>query len=159
MGVALSIFFPALHGQQNEVPFIAGFRAGVIALQGVLIGSALILWIAILAETILKKEAMGFGDVKFVGAIGAFCGWQGTVTAIFGGAIIGSLWFAGALVWQKVSGKKLQLKTPEPDTGPADLAMGAHVPYGPMLALGGLLHFLVLHPYIAAYFAKLQEVL
>ncbi len=159
VGVALSIFFPALHGQHDEVPFIAGFRAGVIALQGVLIGSALILWIAILAETILKKEAMGFGDVKFVGAIGAFCGWQGTVTAIFGGAIIGSLWFAGALIWQKVSGKKLQLKTPEPDTEPADLAMGAPVPYGPMLALGGLLHFLVLHPYIAAYFAKLQEVL
>lgn len=159
VGVALSVFVPSLHGQYDEVPLIASMRAGTIALQGMLIGSALVLWIAILAEIILKKDAMGFGDVKFVGAIGAFCGWQGTITAIFGGAIIGSLWFAGALIWQKVSGKKLQLKTPEPDSETADLAMGAHVPYGPMLALGGLLHFLFLHRYIAAYFERLQEVL
>ena len=42
---------------------------------------ALVLWIALLAEAALKKEAMGFGDVKFTGAIGAFCGWHGAVFA------------------------------------------------------------------------------
>ena len=29
-----------------------------------------------------------------------FTGWQGTVTAIFGGAIVGTLWFVVALLWQ-----------------------------------------------------------
>ena len=159
LGVIISIFVPSLHGQSHELAVVAGLRAGTIALQGLLIGSALVLWIAILAETILKKEAMGFGDVKFVGAIGAFCGWQGTITSIFGGAIIGSLWFAGALLWQKISGKQMKLKTPEAGEAPTDLGMGAHVPYGPMLALGGLLHFLFLHRWVEAYFAQLQEML
>lgn len=158
-GVIISLFVPSLHGQAHELPVVAALRAVVISLQGLLIGSALVLWIAILAEAILKKEAMGFGDVKFVGAIGAFCGWQGAITSIFGGAIIGSLWFAAALIWQKVSGKQMKLKTPEPGEEPADLAMGAHVPYGPMLALGGLLHFLFLHQYVDAYFAELQSLL
>ncbi len=54
----------------------------------------------VVAEAVLKKEAMGFGDVKLVGAIGAFTGWQGTVTAIFGGAIVGTVWFAVALLWR-----------------------------------------------------------
>ncbi|MDV7398970.1 prepilin peptidase, partial [Arthrospira platensis SPKY1] len=58
---------------------------------GGLIGSALLLWIALGAEAILRKEAMGFGDVKLLGAIGAFCGWQGAVFAIFGGAVLGML--------------------------------------------------------------------
>jgi len=159
LGVILAAFVPSLHNQSHELPLIAGLRSGVIALQGVLIGSALVLWIAILAEAVLKKEAMGFGDVKFVGAIGAFCGWQGAITSIFGGAIIGSLWFAGALLWQKISGKQMKLKTPEPGEAPADLGVGAHVPYGPMLALGGLLHFLFLHRWVEAYFAQLQEML
>jgi len=158
-GVLISFFVPALHGQSNELFVVAAFRSGTISLQGLLIGSALVLWIALLAEVVLKKEAMGFGDVKFVGAIGAFCGWQGAITAIFGGAIIGSVWFMIALLWQKISGKQMKLKTPEPGEEPTDLGMGAHVPYGPMLALGGLLHFLFLHRWVEAYFAKLQEML
>lgn len=159
VGVILSIAVPALHGQSHEIPVIAALRSGTIGLQGLLIGSALVLWIALIAEAVLKKEAMGFGDVKFVGAIGAFCCWQGTITSIFGGAIIGTIWFTGALLWQKLSGKKMKLKTPEPGEAPTDLGIGAHVPYGPMLALGGLIHFLFLHRWVDAYFADLQSLL
>jgi leader peptidase (prepilin peptidase)/N-methyltransferase len=162
VGVLLAFAVPALHGQSHEFFPIAALRSGTLALQGLLIGSALVLWVALLAEAVLKKEAMGFGDVKFVGAIGAFCGWQGAVTSLFGGAVIGTAWFAIALLWQKISGRKLKLKTPEPtETGAAstDLAMGAHVPFGPMLALGGLLHFLWLHRWVDAYFAELHALM
>jgi len=163
-GVLLSCLVPSLHGRQHELFLIASLRSGVDGLVGLLAGSGLVLWIALLAEAVLKKEAMGFGDVKFVGAIGAFTGWQGAVAAVFGGAVIGTLWFALALLWQGLFRKA---KPPEPappaapDPGPADsapaapapLGFGVHVPFGPMLAAGGLLYFLVAHAWVDAYFA------
>jgi len=57
---------------------------------GLAAGSALALWISLLGEWILEKEVLGFGDVKFLGAIGAFCGWQGAVFSVFGGAFVGA---------------------------------------------------------------------
>jgi leader peptidase (prepilin peptidase)/N-methyltransferase len=44
----------------------------------------------ICTEIILPREAMGFGDVKFMGAIGAFIGWQGAIFALMVSSIIGS---------------------------------------------------------------------
>lgn len=159
VGLVLSVFVPILHGQTHEIAIVASLRAGTIGLKGMLIGSALILWIALVAEAILKKEAMGFGDVTFVGAIGAFCGWQGTITSIFGGAVIGTLWFIGARGWEIISGKKIALNSLEPGGSKTELSINAHVPYGPMLAAGGLLHFLVLDQIVAEYFSKLNELL
>jgi leader peptidase (prepilin peptidase)/N-methyltransferase len=159
VGVILSFLVPALHHQTGEVFLLASLRSGVISLQGLLVGSGLVLWIALLAEEILKKEAMGFGDVKFVGAIGAFCGWQGTISAIFGGAVVGTVWFICAKLWELCSGKKMQMKVPDQGEAPTALGMGAHVPYGPMLAIGAALHFLFLHRYVANYFAEIQSLL
>lgn len=110
-GVGLAFLVPVLHGQPAELPGSA-LRSATVALQGLLIGSGFLLWFALLAEVILKKEAMGFGDVKFVGAIGAFCGWQGALFSVFGGAIVGTLWFALAWSWQKMSGKSAQPALP-----------------------------------------------
>lgn len=42
-------------------------------------------------ELVLPREAMGFGDVKFMAAIGAFLGWQATVFSLFASAVIGSV--------------------------------------------------------------------
>lgn len=144
VGVLISFALPALHGVHGELFILDSLRAGVASIQGMLIGSGLVLWIALLAEVILKKEAMGFGDVKFVGAIGAFCGWQGAVFSIFGGAIVGTVWFAIALIWEKAAGKPAPVAPPTetPEGEPTQLAFGAHVPFGPMLAIAGGLYLL-----------------
>ena len=101
---------------------------------------------------------MGFGDVKFVGAIGTFTGWHGTISTIFGGAIIGSLWFMIALIIGKFAKSPAQiLKSETPDGQPAELEFGSQVPFGPMLAIAGLIHFLWLHTYVDAYLNELSS--
>lgn len=158
-GVLLSCFVPALHGFHSEFFLTDSLRSGIASLQGLLIGSGLVLWIALVAEEILKKEAMGFGDVKFVGAIGAFCGWQGAAFSIFGGALVGTVWFVIALIWEKVSGKKAPVAPPTetPEGEEAPLGFGAQVPFGPMLAIAGAIHFLFLKAWVARWFAEIAQ--
>lgn len=161
VGVVLSFAVPALHDQQGNLFLLDSLRSGVASLQGLLVGSGLVLWIAVTAEAVLKKEAMGFGDVKFVGAIGAFCGWQGAAFAIFGGAVVGCVWFAVALLWQKIAGHPTSVAPPSetPEGTPAPLGFGMHVPFGPMLAIAGALHFLFFRAPVAAWFRQLGELL
>ena len=157
-GVLLACLVPALHGQDSGVFLLDAVRSGFIALVGLLVGSGLVLWIALIAETILKKEAMGFGDVKFVGAIGAFCGWQGAVFAIFGGACVGTVWFALAWVWEKLSGRRAAAAPPSetPEGEPTALAFGAHVPFGPMLAIAAALYFLFFRGRVNGWIAEVS---
>jgi leader peptidase (prepilin peptidase)/N-methyltransferase len=156
-GLLISVLVPSLHGQASEYFVIASVHSGQEALLGLFVGSGLVLWIALFAEAILKKEAMGFGDVKYLGALGAFVGWKGAVFGMFGGAILGCGWLLAALCWQKITGRKSPLDLPAetPDGVPSELGLGVHVPFGPMLGVATLLYFFGLHRWIDAYFAGL----
>jgi len=161
LGLLLSLLVPALHGQHSDLYVLDSLRSVTIGLQGLFVGSGLVLWIALVAEALLRKEAMGFGDVKFAGAIGAFCGWQGAVFALFGGAIIGTVWIALAFLWRKISGQPARTAPPTetPDGEPTALGFGVHVPFGPMLAIAAALHFLCFHQWVADYFAQISELI
>lgn len=160
IGVVAAFAFPALHGVTAEMPLLAHLRSGGVAIVGVMIGSALILWIKLLAEAVLRKEAMGFGDVTFMGAIGAFCGWQGALFAVFGGAIVGSVWVGLARLWMLVAGKSAPI-APRAETADGqeteELGMGVHVPFGPMLAVGAAIYFLGADRWFDAYLGTLAE--
>lgn len=113
-GLAASALVPALHG---ETTIIGALIKGGI---GAAFGFGLLWGVAMLGEFVFKKEAMGFGDVKLMGAIGAFFGWQGVCFTVlvssFAGTIVGLV-----LIF---SGKK---------------EMQSRIPYGPYLALAALL--------------------
>ena len=158
VGVLLSFLLPSLHGQSHEIYVVESVRSGVDGLLGLLVGSGIVLWIALIAEALLKKEAMGFGDVKFLGALGAFVGWKGAAFAMFGGAILGCVWFVFALIWQKAFGRPSAVapKVETPDGQPAEIGLGVHVSFGPMLGLGALLYFFVLHRWVDAYVDNLR---
>jgi leader peptidase (prepilin peptidase)/N-methyltransferase len=143
-GVALSFLVPALHDQRGGLYALDSILSGGAGIIGLLIGSGLVLWIALLAEAVLKKEAMGFGDVKFAGAIGAFTGWPGAVFAVFGGAVVGCVWIVLALLWKRLAGR-----------GPGSLGLGARVPFGPMLAVAAAIYFLGGDTWVAAYIDRL----
>jgi leader peptidase (prepilin peptidase) / N-methyltransferase len=65
----------------------------------------------------IPREAMGFGDVLFIGMIGSFCGWRAVLFAIFAGSVIGSV----CAIVPRLIGKA---------------EWTAKIPFGPYLAAG-----------------------
>jgi leader peptidase (prepilin peptidase)/N-methyltransferase len=70
-----------------------------------------------LTAVTIPREAMGFGDVKFIAAIGAFLGWKAVLFTLCSASIIGCI---AALAGIFIARDKA----------------GSRVPFGPFLALG-----------------------
>lgn len=54
----------------------------------------------------LPREAMGFGDVKFMAAVGAFLGWQATIFCLFGSSVLGAVIGGGLLLLRRGQGSR-----------------------------------------------------
>lgn len=163
IGVVLSFMFPALHGVEGA-PIAENIESGVLSIIGALLGAGLVYWIAVLGEIVFRKPAMGEGDVKFVGFIGAFCGWQGAVFAMFGGAFVGSIVLLPILLlgrifgWGSKPGAVAATDAQDDEEGgEEDVQFGSQVPFGPMLAVAGLIYFLGFDRYVDAYFAEFSS--
>jgi leader peptidase (prepilin peptidase) / N-methyltransferase len=122
-GLILSAGIPALH-----LPYRVFLPRdyGVSFLWGALgaaAGFSLLWLVSVVGRALFKKDAMGFGDVKLLGAIGAFLGVKAVLFTIvvssLAGTVIGLLW-----MWRR--GKQWQ----------------SRIPYGPFLAAGALVWML-----------------
>lgn len=145
VGVMISFLVPQLHGATDApIYLLNGLKSATHSIVGVFVGSGLILWIALIAEALLKKEAMGFGDVKFMGLIGAFLGWKGAVFSMFAGAMVGTVWFVLAMAVQALtrSRRPAALRAETPEGEETEIGFGAHVPFGPMLAIAAAIYLL-----------------
>ncbi|MGZ5035737.1 MAG: prepilin peptidase [Usitatibacter sp.] len=106
---------------------IANSFGTYVDLRSAVLGAAggyLLLWSVYWAfRLIARKEGMGFGDFKLLAAIGAWTGWQVLPVAILVsaglGAIVGSI-----VLWMTKRG------------------VDARIPFGPYLALGGIVGLL-----------------
>lgn len=113
LGVPLSVLVPELQGEYVRL------HALYWSLGGLVFGFGFLWLIGFVFSKIVKKDALGFGDVKLIGAVGAFFGPGAVLFTI----IVSS--FVGAVV-----GVGLMLR------GKAKLGGFTAVPYGPFLALG-----------------------
>ena len=75
---------------------------------------------AVASEIVLPREAMGLGDVKFMGAIGAFLGWPAVLFSIVVSTIIGSAVGITLVLMKK-------------------RALSSRLPYGPYIAVAATL--------------------
>lgn len=87
------------------------------SLIGLLSGFLLFLLIAELARLILKKDAMGGGDIKFMTMLGAVLGWKGVLLTTFLSSFLGSFVGISMAFLQKQAGPK-------------------KIPFGPFIAVG-----------------------
>jgi len=98
---------------------LAGGLTLVQALLGALVGFGALWGVAKFGTWLFKKEAMGGGDLKMMGMVGAFLGIPGVLLTLFLGALLGSLIF-GPISWK--TGKLVPFGI--------FLAVGAAVSYG-----------------------------
>jgi leader peptidase (prepilin peptidase)/N-methyltransferase len=119
-GLNLSIFFAGVGGlavnamlAENPVAFI--MEQGAPALGGTLVYGLGSLLLRQGAEVVLKREAMGLGDVKFFAAAGFWLGLNANAASMLM-IISGLCGIALALVWRKRTGE-------------------AEVPFGPSLII------------------------
>ncbi len=117
LGIVLSYFYPELQKQSES------FQGLIYSVQSTFLGMGGLFAFLSFAEFFLKKEAMGLGDVKLMGCIGAFCGWQTCLQALFLAAILGCFcllfYYSFSTFLLK---KEIQLKNKQ-------------IPFGPFLSI------------------------
>jgi leader peptidase (prepilin peptidase)/N-methyltransferase len=86
----------------------------------------------IVRELEIPREAMGRGDLKFLACIGAFLGWRAVLFSVFAGSLVGSVVGLVTLI----IGKRV---------------WSAKLPFGPYLALGGLIWMFFGEPLVRWY--------
>ncbi len=113
-GLVLSACVPALHGAETGR---GGLLWGVV---GAAAGWGLLWAVAGLGRMAFRREAMGFGDVKLMGAIGAFLGWRAVLFTLVVSSLVGSAVGIGLVVFRR-------------------RGMQSRIPFGPYLALAAAL--------------------
>ena len=103
---------------------LVNYNLAINMLLGCLAGGGIFLLITLLGGFIAGKEAMGFGDVKLMGAMGLFFGWMG-ITAI---SVIAFL--LGAIISIVLIISKIR-KTNE------------YIPFGPFIVLAAFIAIIV----------------
>lgn len=93
----LSALIPSLHesafmgSRLFEITGVLRMDAFLSSLAGIFIGGGVLWVLGIVGEAILKKPAMGFGDVKLMAMVGGLTGFPAALLGITLGAFLGSI--------------------------------------------------------------------
>ena len=116
LGIIASTLFPVMQGQETRLWGLLMSLISAVACGGVLF------LIGEIATRVLKKEAMGFGDVKLLAMIGAFMGWKLGGICLFFASLTGALVGVTLILLKKVEWQ-------------------SRIPFGPYIVLGALVSY------------------
>lgn len=105
----------------DEYPRLHGLSVSV---AGFLVGGAAVWLVRAVGQWILRREAMGFGDVILLAMIGSFMGWQAAILVFFLAPVFALLVVAGLFVYRLVVRPQSRQEQ--------------EIPYGPYLSLAAL---------------------
>jgi len=148
VGLGLCLYFPSIQGVVFHSFGAERMLSAIHCLLGILVGSGLLYWIGALASKVFGREALGEGDIKLLGCVGAFCGWKGAVFSIFGGSLLGCLLLLPCLLAQHLKSKK--------NSSAEDKFLGMEIPFGPYLSLAGIGYFFGLREWVDPWFKWLE---
>lgn len=138
LGLAASAAFPFLHGPVGGVPEGVVLQRGfhwdpghglpwaignahlaslAASAAGALAGGGSIWLVGVLGKLVFRKDAMGFGDVKYMAMIGSLLGWRGVLLTFVLACLAGSIFGLGKYAVVRRMG---------------------YVPFGPFLSVGAL---------------------
>ncbi len=121
------------------------------ALLGALIGGGILFLLDRITVLLLKKPGMGMGDVKLLAMLGAFLGWKGTLGTLMMASVIGSFVGISVLLYYRKRGDATESAPVQPEAEKAakkDAAdpdeeitlEGHYLPFGPYLAVAGIIY-------------------
>jgi len=120
LGLLLSYAFPVLQSHAALVSTLGRLEGLLQSVYGLLAGAGSLWLVACIGKMIFRKDAMGLGDVKLLGAIGAFMGWRAVVFTIVVSSFLGSLVGVALIL---IGNRQWQSK----------------IPYGPYIAAAAIL--------------------
>jgi prepilin signal peptidase PulO-like enzyme (type II secretory pathway) len=134
-GTAVRVFFHRLRAERITYLIVIGWIVGAVglallgpalpeshwaalvtALVGMAGGAGVIWAVRLIGTYVLRREAMGFGDVTLMAMIGTFIGWQASLIVFFAAPFFAILFAVGNWV----------------------LHREREIPYGPFLCLGAM---------------------
>lgn len=116
-GLVLSPLVPSLH---RAATAWGGLKAALI---GMVLGAGILFLVGVLGKLVFCRDAMGMGDVKLLGGLGALLGWRAVLFIIMTSSLLGSLVGVTMIVARR---RQWQ----------------SRIPYGPYLALSAIIWIL-----------------
>lgn len=98
-------------------PYQASVQGVAASLAGLCFGAAVIWGISSVGSIIFGRDVMGFGDVKYMGLLGAFVGVRGASLTILLACLLGCI---GGLLWKFIDGRtEISSEAFQEDLGPS----------------------------------------
>jgi len=126
LGIGLGTLWPQIRpAPADAATSLGGFGVGLL---GFLVGAGLTQAVRLSFGFLLRREAMGDGDVTLMGMIGAFLGWQAAVLTFF----IAPFFGLGHAAWKVLMLLKKWLN------GGQLSGVDRELPYGPYLSMAAV---------------------